>query len=75
MASSSVGKKPNTASISCDDEDCQMLEKPSFVSKTNVDESHDTCEPQTKNVKALTSNVLIFFEKIGVGNDGKEKCK
>ena len=57
MASSSVGKKSNTPSISYDDEDCQMLENPSFFSKTNVDKSHDTIEPQTKKAKALTSDV------------------
>ena len=70
MASSSVGNEPNTTSISCDDEDCQMLENPSFVSKTNVDESHDTIEPQTKKAKALTSDVWNFFMKIEMGNDG-----
>ena len=57
MTSSSVGNERNTTSISCDDEDCQMLENPSFVSKTNVDESHDTIEPQTKKAKALTFDV------------------
>ena len=53
MASSSVGNEPNTTSISCGDEDCQMLQTPSFVSNTNIDESHETIEPQTKKAKAL----------------------
>ena len=56
MASSNVGKEPNTTNICCDDEDCQMLENPNFV-----DESYDTIEPQTKKAKALTSYVWIFF--------------
>ena len=38
-----------------------MLENPSFVSKTNVDESNDTIEPQIKKAKALTSDVWNFF--------------
>ena len=75
MASSSVGNGPNTTGISCDDEDFQMLQNPSFVSNTNNDDSHETIEPQTKKAKALTSNVWNFFVKLGVGKDGKEKCK
>ena len=57
MASSSVGNEPNTIGISCDDEDCQMLQNPSFMSNTNIDESHETIKPQTKLTKALTSDV------------------
>ena len=75
MASSIFGKESTTISINCDNEDCKLLENPSIMSNTNVDESHDTIEPQTKKAKALTSDVLNFFVKIGVGNDGKEKCK
>ena len=73
MASSSVGKEPT--SINCDDKDCQMLPNASFVNNYNVDESHETIEPQIKRAKTLTSNVWNYFMKIGVGKDGKEKCK
>ena len=48
MASSSVGNEPNTTGISCNDEDCQMLQNSSFVSNTSIDESHEIIEPQTK---------------------------
>ena len=61
MASFSVGNEPNTTGISCDDGDCQMLQKPSFVSNTNIDESHEIIEPQTKKAKALTFDVCNFF--------------
>ena len=75
MASSSVGNEPNTTGISCNDEDCQMLQNSSFVSNTNIDESHEIIEPQTKKAKTLTSDVWNFFVKLGLGKDGKEKCK
>ena len=73
MTSSSVGKEPT--SISCDDEDCQMLPNASFVNDSNVDKSHRTIEPQTKRAKTLTSYVWNYFMKIGIDKDGKEKCK
>ena len=73
MTSSSVGKEP--ASISCDDEDREMLPNDSFVNNSNVDESHETIEPQTKRAKTLTSDVWNCFVKIGVGKDDKEKYK
>ena len=73
MTSFSVGKEPT--SISCDDEDCEMFPNASFVNNSNVDESHETIEPQTKRAKTLTSDVWNCFVKIGVGKDGKEKCK
>ena len=75
MASSSVGNEPNTTGISCNDEDCQMLQNSSFVSNTNIDESHEIIEPQTKKAKTLTSDVWNFFVKLGLGKDDKEKCK
>ena len=55
MTSSNVGKEPT--SISCDDKDCQMLSNASFVNNSNIDESHETIEPQTKRVKTLTYDV------------------
>ena len=67
MASSSVGNEPNTTGISCNDEDCQMLQNSSFVSNTNIDESHEIIEPQTKKAKTLTSNVWNFFCETWVG--------
>lgn len=71
MASSSVGKTPNTNSSSCDaEDDCQMLQNPSFMIKIDVDK---IIEPQTKRSKTLTSHVWNYFVKIGVGKDGKEK--
>ena len=73
MTYSSVRKEPT--SISCDDEDCEILSNASFVNNSIVDESHETIEPQTKRAKTLTSNVWKCFVKIGVGKDGKEKCK
>ena len=73
MTSSSVGKEPSI--ISCDDEDCEMLLNASLVNNSNVDESQETIEPHTKRAKTLTSNVWNCFVKIGVGKDGKEKCK
>ena len=51
MTSFSVKKEPT--SISCDDEDCEMLQNASFVNNSNVDESHETIEPQTKRAKTL----------------------
>ena len=69
MISSIVGNEPT--SISCDDEDCQMLPNASFVNDSNVDESHGTIEPQTKRAKILTSDVRNYFMKIGVDKDGK----
>ena len=57
MAFSSVGNEPNTTDISCNDEDWQMLQNSSFVSNTNIDESHEIIEPQTKKAKTLTSDV------------------
>ena len=73
MTSSSVRKEPT--SISCDDEDCEMLSNASFVNNSNVDESHETIEPHTKRAKTLTSYVWNCFVKIGIGKDGKERCK
>ena len=72
MTSSSVGKEPT--SISCDDEDCEMLPNASFVNNFNVDESREIIVPHTKRAKTLTSYLWNCFVKIGVGKDGKKNA-
>ena len=71
MTSSSVGNEPTR--ISCDDEDYEIFPNASLLNNSNVDESHETTEPQTKRAKTLTSDVWNCFVKIGVGKDDKEK--
>ena len=70
---SSVGNRVNTTSIDCDaEDDCQILQNPTVVSNTDVDE---IVQSQTKKAETLTSNVWNYFVKIGVSKDGKQKCK
>ena len=49
MTSSSVEKEPT--SISCDNEDCEMLPNASFVNNSNVDESRETIEHRQKGLR------------------------
>ena len=70
---SSVGNKVNTTSIDCDvKDDYQILQNPTVVSNTDVDEIFQS---QTKKAKTLTSDVWNYFVKNGMSKDGKEKCK